>query len=191
MNVNSTDASESGPPASAAMRAERWSDYGRPLCLGAVVLFLGAVVEGKFSFASRWNVGWEGGLMFGTVCALLLGIPQALVQWGVLFALKRFTRLSPRTRAWLVNLPAVGFVTWTLVGNALDWQPKHIFEVLIQKPAPPSLQVIDASTQMIDMAIRSCGESSSTCHRLTGHRLPTVSMRCRSRPSGNRRQTRS
>lgn len=119
--------------------------------MGAVALFLGAVVEGKFTFASRWNVGWEGGLMFGTLCALFLGVPQALLQWGALFALKRFARLSPRTRAWLVNLPVLVGVVWMLGGRYVRWQPQRIFEEFVQKPAPSSLRIADISGQMFDL----------------------------------------
>lgn len=144
--------SESGPPESAAMRTERWSDYGRPLIIGWSVLFLWAVVDGKCAWASRWSIGWEFGLMSGALAALFLGLPHVLLQWGLLFVLKRFTRLPLRARTWLANLPVLVAATWMLGGRYVAWQPQRIFAEFVQQPAPASLRILDVSVRRFEFS---------------------------------------
>lgn len=93
-----------------------------------------------------------GGLLFGGLTALLLGLPHALLQWGLLFLLKRFTRLAPGTRAWLTTLPVLVAAIWMLGERYIRWQPQQIFTTLVQQPAPASLRILDISAQKFEFS---------------------------------------
>ena len=124
----------------------------RPLAAGWLILLVWAVIDGKFSIASRWAIGWEVGLVAGVMAGILFGLPHALLQYAVLAALERFTRLPPRARAWLVNGPVLAFVATMLGGRLSGCLPGHLFERFVNQRTPSSLRVLDWSSQMIDMS---------------------------------------
>jgi hypothetical protein len=140
------------PPPTENAKPSRWRTRGRPLIAGALVLLFGNVVDLKLSFASQWNEGWEAGLVLGALGAVCLGVPLALVQYAILAALERFTRLGTRSRAWWVNLPLLVLVGWGLASDLHRLQPKQRFKHLMQRPAPESLAVLDYSMRRGDMA---------------------------------------
>jgi|LakMenEpi03Aug12_release.lakeMendotaPanAssembly.Ray.scaffolds.fasta_scaffold163749_2 hypothetical protein len=146
------EANAAPPPPAENAKPSRWRTRGRPLIAGALLLLFGAVVGGKFTFASRWNEGWEAGLVFGALGAICLGVPHALVQYAMLAALERFTRLGTRSRSWWVNLPVLALVGWGLAGDLYRMQPKQVFQHFMQQPAPESLVVLDYSGRKRDPA---------------------------------------
>jgi hypothetical protein len=126
-------------------KPSRWRTRVRTLIAGALVLLFGAIVDGKMSFASRWNEGWAAGLVFGALGAICLGVPHALVQYAMLAALERFTRFGTRSRSWWVNLAVLALVGWGLASDLHRLQPKQVFERFMQQSAPESLGVLDYS----------------------------------------------
>ena len=139
------EANAAPPPPAETAKPSRWRTRGRTLIAGALVLLFGAIVGGKMSFALRWNEGWAAGLVFGAMGAICLGVPHALVQYAMLAALERFTRLGTRSRAWWVNLPVLVLVGWGLLTGLLLMQPKQVFVRFMRQRAPESLTVLDYS----------------------------------------------
>jgi len=84
--------------------------------------------------------------------AICLGVPHALVQYAMLAALERFTRLGTRSRSWWVNLPVLALVGWGLASDLYRLQPKQVFQHFMQQPAPESLVVLDYSGRKRDPA---------------------------------------
>ena len=124
----------------------------RPLTAGWLILLVWAVIDGKFTVGSRWAVGWELGLITGVLGGIFMGLPHAALQYAVLAALERFTRLPPRARAWLINGPVLAFVAIMLGGRLNGCLPGPLFERFVNQRAPSSLRVLDWSCQKFDMS---------------------------------------